>query len=100
MLPHERFTREGDDLRTSVPVDLYTAVLGGEVQAPTLEGGVMLTIPAGTQNGRIFRLRGQGMPHLRNPDQRGDLLAAVQVTLPATLNERERKLFEELRSLR
>ena len=100
VLPHERFTREGDDLRTSVPVDLYTAVLGGQVQAPTLEGGVMLTIPAGTQNGRIFRLRGQGMPHLRNPDQRGDLLAAVQVTLPATLNERERKLFEELRSLR
>lgn len=100
VLPHERFTREGDDLRVNVAVDLYTALLGGEVLAPTLDGGLMLTIPAGTQNGRTFRLRGQGMPHLRKPDQRGDLLAVVQVTLPAKLSERERKLFEELRSLR
>jgi len=100
VLPHERFTREGDDLRVNVAVDLYTALLGGEALAPTLDGGLMLTIPAGTQNGRTFRLRGQGMPHLRKPDQRGDLLAVVQVTLPAKLSERERKLFEELRSLR
>ena len=100
VLPHERFTREGDDLRVNVAVDLYTAVLGGEAQVPTLDGGLMLTIPAGTQNGRTFRLRGQGMPHLRKPDQRGDLLAVVQATLPAQLSERERSLFEELRSLR
>ena len=100
VLPHERFTREGDDLRVNVPVDLYTALLGGEVQAPTLDGGLMLTIPAGTQNGRIFRLRGQGMPQLRKPDQRGDLFAVVQVTLPAKLSDKERQLFEELRALR
>ncbi len=97
VMPDERFTREGNDLRANVQVPLYTALLGGEVQVPTLDGGLMLTIPAGTQNGRTFRLRGQGMPHLRKPDERGDLFAAVQVTLPAKLSEEERKLFEELR---
>lgn len=98
--PHPRFTREGEDLRVTAPVDLYTAVLGGEVEVPTLDGAVALSIPAGTQNGRTFRLRGQGMPHLRKPDQRGDLFAVVQVTLPAKLSDREQLLFEELRSLR
>lgn len=98
--PHPRFKREGDNLRTTVPVDLYTAILGGEVQVPTLDGSVMLTIPAGTQNGKTFRLRGQGMPQLRKPEQRGDLLATIAVKLPQNLSEKERRLFEELRSLR
>ncbi|GIV76599.1 DnaJ domain-containing protein [Litorilinea aerophila] len=100
VLPHERFTREGDDLRVRVPVDLYTAVLGGEVQVPTLERPVVLTIPPGTQNGKTFRLRGLGMPNLRQPDKRGDLYAVVEVTLPTNLSEKERSLFEELRKLR
>lgn len=98
--PDNRFTREGNDLRVSVPVDLYTAVLGGEVQVPTLERPVMLTIPAGTQNGRTFRLRGLGMPDLKQPDQRGDLLAVVEVTLPTRLSEEEKRHFEALRQLR
>ncbi len=98
--PDSRFKREGDNLRVRVPVDIYTAVLGGEVQAPTLDRPVMLTIPPGTQSGKVFRLRGLGMPKLKNPDKRGDLLAEVQVTVPTNLSERERKLFEELRSLR
>ena len=64
---------------------LYTAVLGGEVHVPTLKGtNLALTIPAGTQNGRMFRLKGQGMPHLGNPDQRGDLLAKVEVAAAAS----------------
>ncbi len=70
--PHPTFTREGENLRVSVPVDLYTAVLGGEVQVPTLDGAVVLTVPAGSQNGRTFRLRGQGMPKLQKPEERGD----------------------------
>jgi DnaJ-class molecular chaperone len=98
--PHALFKREDDNLTVGVPVDLYTALLGGEVQVPTLERPVALKIPAGTQNGKTFRLRGLGMPHLRNPDQRGDLLAVVDVRLPARLSERERQLFEELRQLR
>lgn len=98
--PDERFTREGDNLRVNVPVDLYTALLGGEVEVQAPDKTVALRVPGGTQNGKTFRLRGLGMPHLKKPDQRGDLLAVVDVHLPTHLNEHERKLFEELRQLR
>lgn len=98
--PHAKFRRDGDDLRVTVPVDLYTAVLGGEVEVPTLERSVVLTIPAGTQNGRSIRLRGLGMPNLKKPDERGDLFAEVSVALPAALSDEERALFEELRELK
>jgi curved DNA-binding protein len=94
-----QFDREGDDLRVNVPVDLYTAVLGGEAKVPTLQGSVMLTIPSGTENGQVFRLRGKGMPKLRNPEEHGDLYAQVDVQLPTDLSPRQRELFEELRSL-
>lgn len=99
VLSHDKFTRDGDDLRVKVAVDLYTALLGGEVQVPTLERPVALNIPAGTQNGKTFRLRHLGMPHLKNPDTRGDILAQVDVQLPTKLSEQEKKLFEELRAL-
>lgn len=99
VLPHARFERRGDDLATSVLVDLYTAVLGGTVRVETLSGTVTLTIPPGTQNGQTFRLKGKGMPHLRQAGQYGDLYAEVVVQLPHTLSERERGLFEELRRL-
>jgi len=99
-LPDPRFTREGDNLRVTVPVDLYTAILGGEVQVQAPDKTVALRIPPGTQNGKVFRLRGLGMPHLKNPDQRGDLLAVVNVQLPTDLTEREKQLFQELRQLR
>jgi curved DNA-binding protein len=99
VLPDNTFTREGDNLRVKVPVDLYTAILGGEAQIPTMDRPVALTIPPGTQNGRTFRLRNLGMPQLRNPDQRGDILADVSVKLPTKLSAREKELFEELRSL-
>lgn len=100
VLPHHQFRRDGDNLRVTVPVDLYTAVLGGEAQVPTMERPVMLTIPAGTQSGKAIRLRGLGMPTLKNPDRRGDLLAEIQVTVPTDLSERERELFTELRNVR
>ena len=97
--PNARFTREGDNLRVTVPVDLYTAVLGGEVNVPTMDGAVVLTVPPGTQNGKTFRLRGQGMPKLNKPDQHGDLYAKAEVKLPEELSEDEIRLFEDLRSL-
>jgi curved DNA-binding protein len=81
-------------------VDLYTAVLGGEVRVPTLDGEVSLRIPAGTSSGKVFRLRGKGMPDPRNPTHYGDLLATVRVQVPERLSPRERQLFEELASLR
>jgi curved DNA-binding protein len=99
VLPHAQFRRDGDDLTVTVTLDLYTAVLGGEAQVPTLERPVMLSIPPGTQNGKRFRLRGLGMPNLKHPKQRGDLYAEVQVTIPSQLSSQEQRLFEELRRL-
>ena len=98
--PDRRFERRGDDLYTEVEVDLYTAVLGGEVRVETPAGPVMLTLPPGSQPGQTFRLSGRGMPHLRNPSQHGDLYVRLKVRLPRDLNERERELFEELARLR
>ena len=95
--PHSQFERRGADLRVTVPVDLYTVVLGGKVQVPTLSGSVLLTVPGGTQSGRSFRLKGKGMPHLRQSEQYGDLLATLQVRVPEQLSPRQRELFEELR---
>lgn len=97
--PHPMFTRQGNDLRVQVPVPLYDAILGGEVQVPTMERPVVLTVPAGTQNGRTFRLRGLGMPNLRHPEQRGDLYAEVSIRLPTEITPEQRRLFEQLRSL-
>lgn len=97
--PHPKFKREGNNLRVSVPVDLYTAVLGGEVRVPTLERAVVLTIPAGTQNGRTFRLRNLGMPNLRKPEQRGDIYATAEVMLPTHMTPEKQRLFEQLRDL-
>ncbi len=91
-----RFTREGDDLHTEVEIDLYTAVLGGETRVPTLDGQVMLTVPAGTQPGQSIRLKGRGMPQLKNNKMRGDLYAKIKVRLPKNLTNEQRRLFEEL----
>jgi DnaJ-class molecular chaperone len=96
VLPDPRFTREGSTLHTSVEVPLATAVLGGEVRVTTPDGrGLMLRIPPETPNGKSFRLRGQGMPHLGQPDKRGDLYAEVSVVLPTHLNDEQRHLFED-----
>jgi DnaJ-class molecular chaperone len=94
--PHERFSRRGDDLHTEVEVPLLDAVLGGEVAVSTLKGKAMLKIPPLTQNGRVFRLAGLGMPHLGS-DAKGDLYAKVEVILPAELSPEERELFEKLK---
>ena len=85
----------------TLDVDLYTALLGGEVQVPTLDGrSVMLRIPPGTQNGGRFRLRQKGMPVLGRPDEYGDLQVVVSVRLPSHLSDHELKLYTELRELR
>lgn len=101
VVPHARFEREGDDLIETVTVPLYTAVLGGEVVVPTINGQVALTIPAGTQAGRQFRLRGKGMPKLgAKAGEAGDLRVRAAVGLPQDLTGQERSLFEQLRALR
>lgn len=97
--PHRLFERHGDDLYVEVPVPLTIAMLGGEVQVPTLKGKLALKIPPETQNGRAFRLSGQGMPHLGN-SSRGDVLAKVNIVLPTKLSPKEKELFKQLNELR
>jgi len=98
--PDPHFERDGDDLKTEAHIDLYTLILGGEATVKTLGGHVSLKIPPETQPGRVFRLRGQGMPTLREPGQPGDILVKVQVKLPHPLRAEEKKLFEQLAALR
>ncbi len=99
LLPHKTFERKGDDLYAEVSVPLTTAMLGGEVTLPTLNGKLSLKIPPETQNGKVFRLAGKGMPGTGGKKY-GNLFAKARVVLPSKLTEEERKLFEKLRSLR
>jgi DnaJ-class molecular chaperone len=94
--PDNAFERKGDDLYTDVNVELVTAMLGGQVAVPTPDDRrLLLTIPPETQNGRVFRLAGKGMPRLRGEGS-GNLYARVKVVLPMHLSSAERALFEEL----
>lgn len=93
---HPQFERRGDDLHADIEVPLTVAVLGGEVEVPTMTARVMLKIPELTQNGRTFKLNGLGMPRL-NKSGKGDLLAHARVRLPDRLSDEQRALFEQLR---
>ncbi len=95
--PHKDFRIEGRDLRTKVPVDLFVALLGGEARVPTMQGAVALTIPPDTQNGKVFRLKGQGMPDVKDSKNRGDLLVEVVVELPVPLSVEAKRLVENLK---
>lgn len=95
--PESQFERHGDDLTTEVKVDMFTAMLGGEVEVPTLGRPIRLKIPAGTQSGRKFRLGGKGMPKLREKEQFGDLYARILITVPEKLTEQQREKVEALR---
>jgi DnaJ-class molecular chaperone len=94
--PDAQFERKGDDLYVDIDVELVTAMLGGEELVPLPDGRrLVLTIPSETQNGRLFRLSGKGMPRLRG-DGYGTLFARVKVVLPMHLTNEERNLFEKL----
>ncbi len=100
MGPHPRFERRGRDLHARVAVPVTTAVLGGTADVPTLAGGhLRLKIPPGTQNGQVFRLKGQGMPAVNKPDDRGDLFATVDVQVPREISPEQRKHYEALAKL-
>ena len=94
-----QYKRKGDDLTTDVEVDLYRAVLGGEVSVQTMTGNVLLTIPPGTQPGQSLRLAKQGMPTLKDPDKRGDLYVRAKIVVPKNISAEERELFEQLASM-
>ncbi len=100
ILPNETFEREGDDLHIDIPVDIFTAVAGGETRIPTLEKPLILKIPPRTNARRSFRLRGKGMPHLGDPKTHGDLFAMVRLVLPEPLTDKEVNSIRELASSR
>lgn len=96
----KRFERRGDDLHTTATVTVFTAILGGEADVETLNGKVKLNIPPGTQPEQVFRLRGRGMPHVKNPDEKGDLFVRLKVQIPKYLSPKQRELLEEASRLK
>ena len=96
--PHPQFTRKGDDLQETHTIDVYTAVLGGEIIVQTLSGQVKIKIAEGTQNGKTIRLKGKGMPVYEKPALFGDLYIQLQVHIPDKLNDKQKELFEQIRS--
>ena len=93
--PHELFTRDGPDLIYELPLNFVQATLGDEVPIPTLSGSELLKIPAGTQPGAVFHIRGQGV-HQVNGRRRGDIIVPVRIQIPASLDSHQRQLLEEL----
>ncbi len=97
-IPHESFTREGRNILYELFLNIADAALGAQMEVPTLEGRARIKIPAGTQSGKIFRLRGKGLPAL-NGSERGDLLIHVNIWTPKKLTDEERRLLEQLRNM-
>jgi molecular chaperone DnaJ len=93
--PHKIFHRTEDDILLELPINIAQAVLGAELEAPTLDGPKLLRIPPGTQPGKVMRLRGLGVPHLRH-NGRGDMLVTINVQIPAKITDEQRELFEKL----
>ena len=99
--PHPVFDVKGRDVYTRTRVPVPTAVLGGEVDVTTPEAKTLrLKVPAGTQSGQKFRLRGHGLPNVGKPDERGDLYANVEVEIPKSLSDEEKKHYEALKELK
>lgn len=96
--PDPDFERSGDDLKTKISIDLYTAVLGGDVKVSTLDGSVSLKVKPGTQNGTTVRLKGKGFPIYKKDGQYGDLFVTYEVKLPENLTEKQKDLFEQLKN--
>jgi curved DNA-binding protein len=92
--------RRGPDLYLDLPVNLFTAVLGGKVAAKFLGGEISFPLPAGTDSGKTFRLKGKGMPHYNHPEQKGDLYVKIRITTPKNLSAKEQELFAQLAALR
>jgi DnaJ-class molecular chaperone len=99
LLDDPTYKRKGDDLYVDLPVSIYDLLLGGEVKVPTLSGQVAMTIPEGTQNNRLLRLSGRGMPRVKGSGT-GDQYVRLIGQLPQNLNDKEKKLFKELDALR
>jgi curved DNA-binding protein len=95
-----RFERHGNDLHTSANVDVFTAILGGEADVETFDGRIKLNIPAGTQPEQVFRLAGRGLPHVRDPKEKGDLFVKIKVQIPKYLSSKQRELLEQVSKIK
>jgi curved DNA-binding protein len=95
-----RFERRGNDLHTTATVSVFTAMLGGEAEVETLDGSIKLNVPPGTQPEQVFRLAGRGMPHVKNPSQKGDLYVRLKVQIPKYLSAKQRELIDEASRLK
>lgn len=93
-----QFERVGDDLKTKIDIDLYTAVLGGEVTVHTLDSTIKLKVKPGSQNGTTVRLKGKGFPVYKKDGQYGDLFVTYNVKLPTSLTDKQKELFEQLKN--
>ncbi|MGZ8156027.1 MAG: molecular chaperone DnaJ [Burkholderiales bacterium] len=96
--PHPVFTRDHNDLHCEMPISISTAALGGEIEIPTLDGYAKIKVPAETQSGKVFRLRGKGIKGVRS-NAHGDLLCHVVVETPVNLTARQRELLQEFESI-
>jgi molecular chaperone DnaJ len=94
--PHKFFKRRENDILLNLDINLAQATLGAEVSVPTLEGEAALKIPPATQPGKVFHMKGKGIPNLRHKDRRGDQLVIVNVEIPSRLTNEQRELFERL----
>ena len=97
--PHYQFQRKGSDLHTEIDVPFEDAILGGETEVHTLERSVRLKVPPDSQAGQKIRLVGQGMPKLKSPKTRGDLIVTLRPSLPKKLTEEEKELLTRYRQL-
>ena len=93
--PHKLFKRDGDDVLYQLRINFAQAALGAEVEVPTLDGTTKLKLPAGTQSGKVFRIKGKGITHLHR-NGRGDQVVTVVVMTPDSLTKKQKQLFEEL----
>ena len=100
VLPNDIFERDGDDLHMDATVDIFTAIAGGEIRIPALEKPLTLTIPPRTNANQTFRLRGKGMPYLREPNKHGDMFARIKLVLPNALTDKEVEGITALASAR
>ncbi len=97
--PDKEFQLDGHNVIKDIPVDIYTAVLGGKIKVKTLAGVINVSVPKGTQPGNMLRLRGKGMPYNGESGEYGDFLLKLKVEIPKHLTEEEERLFEQLKGL-
>ncbi|GIV44531.1 MAG: hypothetical protein KatS3mg035_1654 [Bacteroidia bacterium] len=97
-IPHEHFSREGDNLIYELSINIADAALGASVEVPTLEGNAKFKIEPGTQSGKIVRLKGKGLPNI-NKGYRGDLLIHINVWTPQNLTPEEKNILEKIKNM-